>query len=80
MASISEEETVRRQRVNASVIGTNAMEGLELDSETLTLMHRFEAGELSREQLSAAIDEHVAEMLAARRNQSRSMTVGLDAA
>jgi len=80
MASISEEERVRRQLVNASVIGTSAMEGLELDSETVTLMHLFETGELSREQLSAAIDAHVAEMLAARRNQSRDVMVELGAA
>jgi hypothetical protein len=74
MASISEEEKARRRRVNASVIGTNAMEGLELDSETLTMMHLFEEGKMTRKQLSAAIDGHVAEMLAARRNQSRKAT------
>ncbi len=66
MAAISEEEKLNRRNANASVIGTNAMEGLTLDSETLTLMRRFEDGELSRQQLSAAIDLHVASMLSKR--------------
>ncbi len=66
MAAISEEEKLNRRNANAGVIGTNAMEGLTLDSETLTLMRRFEDGELSRQQLSAAIDLHVASMLSKR--------------
>jgi hypothetical protein len=63
MPSISEEEKLRRRQVNESVIGTNAMEGLELDVETLVLMRRFEEGELTRQQLSAEIDRHVEKLL-----------------
>jgi hypothetical protein len=73
MSSISQDEKLRRQRVNASVVGTNAMEGLELDPETLALMGRFELGELTREELSAAIDLHVAEMLIARNARSEAL-------
>lgn len=70
MAAISEEEKLRRRNVNASVIGTNAMEGLELDGETLSLMRQFEEGLLTRGELSDAIDRHVASMFDARRGQS----------
>ena len=73
MAAISEEEKLRRRNANASVIGTNAMEGLTLDSETLTLMRQFEEGDLSREQLSAAIDRHVAGMLNQRANAQEEL-------
>ena len=64
MPFISEEEKLRRRQVNESVLGTNAMEGLTLDAETLALMRRFEEGELTRQQLSAAIDRHVETLLA----------------
>lgn len=59
MATISEQEKLRRREVNASVVGTNALEGLTLDRETLGLMRRFEEGEFTRQELSAAIDRHV---------------------
>jgi hypothetical protein len=67
MAAISLDEKLRRRRINESVIGTTAMEGISLDSETLALMRRYEDGDLSREELSSAIDEHVRQMLAARK-------------
>jgi hypothetical protein len=66
MAGISEDEKLRRRRINESVIGTNAMEGLVLDAETLALMRRYEEGELTRQQLSAEIDLHVEKLLAAQ--------------
>jgi hypothetical protein len=66
MPSISPEEKLRRQRINESVIGTSAMEGITLDTQTLLLIRRYEDGELTREELSAAIDAHVREMLALR--------------
>jgi hypothetical protein len=69
MAFISEAEKNRRRQVNDSVIGTSAMEGVTLDRKTLALMRRFEDGDLTRAQLSAAIDEHVMSMLA-ERNES----------
>jgi hypothetical protein len=66
MGSISDDEKARRKRVNASVIGTSAMEGVTLDRETLDMMRRFEQGELTRDQLSAGIDAHVEKLLATR--------------
>jgi hypothetical protein len=69
MARISENEKLRRRRSNESVIGTHAMEGLQLDGPTLDLMRRFEEGEIDRKQLSAAIDLHVQELLAACRTE-----------
>lgn len=69
MPTISQAEKLRRRRVNASVAGTNLMEGLTLDAETQRLMRQFEEGEFTREQLSAAIHAHVDHLLA-RRNGS----------
>jgi len=66
MAHISEEEKLRRRRSNESVIGTHAMEGMQLDDATLALMRRFEEGEIDRAQLSAGIDQHVQDLLSAR--------------
>jgi hypothetical protein len=66
MPRISQAEKLRRRRINESVIGTNAMEGLTLDAETLALMDRYAEGELTREQLSAEIDRHVDKLLAAQ--------------
>jgi hypothetical protein len=74
MAHISEAEKLRRRQVNESVIGTNAMEGLELDAETLALMRRFEEGELTRQQLSAEIDLHVEKLLAQQGTSSTRRT------
>jgi hypothetical protein len=78
MPQISAEEKLRRRRINQSVIGTNVMEGLTLDSETLSLMHRYEEGELTRQQLSAEIRLHVDKLLAAHNiSESRLLkTVG----
>ncbi len=64
MPPISEAEKLRRRQVNESVLGTTAMEGLTLDAETLALMRRFEEGELTRQELSVAIDRHVQNLLA----------------
>jgi hypothetical protein len=67
MAHISEAEKLRRRHINESVIGTNAMEGLTLDAETLALMDRYAEGELTSEQVSAGIRLHVDQLLEARR-------------
>jgi hypothetical protein len=69
MARISESEKLRRRRSNENVIGTHAMEGLQLDGLTLDLMRRFEEGEIDRKQLATAIDLHVQELLAACRTE-----------
>jgi len=66
MAGISEDEKLRRRESNEDVLGTHAMEGLSPDAATRALMDRFADGELSREQLSAAIDLHVEKLLAKR--------------
>jgi Antitoxin VbhA len=76
MASISEAEKLRRRQINESVIGTNAMEGLELDPETLTLMRRFEEGELTRQQLSEEIDLHVKKLLSQQSSTKRTRVAG----
>jgi hypothetical protein len=65
MAAISEEEKLRRRQGNESILGSWAMEGMTLDATTLALARRFEEGELTREQLGAAIDRHVDAMLRA---------------
>jgi hypothetical protein len=64
MAGISEEEKLRRRQITENVIGTNAMEGIVFDAETLALMRRYEEGELTRQELSAEIDLHVDKLLA----------------
>ncbi len=70
MPPISAEEKLRRHRVNESVIGTNAMEGLKLDARMLQLMRQFEESSMTREELSVVIDAHVAD-LAARLSSER---------
>jgi hypothetical protein len=67
MPAISEAEKQRRRRVNTSVMGTNAMEGIHPDTETLVLLRQFEEGHLTREQLSEALDRHVENLVAASR-------------
>jgi hypothetical protein len=66
MAQISAPEKFLRHQSNQDVLGTHAMEGIAPDAATLALMDRFAEGELSREELSAAIDLHVQGLLAAR--------------
>jgi len=73
MAMISEQEKLSRRHSNEDVMGTMAMEGLDLDEPTLALMRRFEEGDLNREQLSAAIQLHVQGILAAMRSSGVSI-------
>lgn len=81
MGLISEEEKLRRRESNASILGTNAMEGQFLDDPTLFLLRQFEEGELDQQELSAAINEHVREMLAARQSlQATTAQETVDAA
>jgi hypothetical protein len=68
MPQISEAEKLRRRQSNEDVLGTHAMEGLFPDATTLSLLNRFAEGELTREQLSQAIDRHVAELVAGNRD------------
>ena len=67
MPIISETEKKRRSRINASVLGTHAMEGMYPDATTQALLRKYEAGELTREQLSAEIDRHVESLVISSR-------------
>jgi hypothetical protein len=67
MARVSEAEKLRRRSSNQSVLGTFAMEGLSPDAATLALLRQFEEGELTMEELSAAMDRHAHALLAPQR-------------
>ena len=58
MPTLSEAEKQERRRINASVVGTHLMEGLEPDEATSLILQRYADGELSAEQLSVALHEH----------------------
>lgn len=58
MASISAEKGVRRRESVASTVGTHAMEGLFPDSVTAKILRRYEDGELTLDEFSAAMDAH----------------------
>lgn len=66
MAGIADEEKLRRTQSNLDVLGTHEMEGLVPDATTKALLDQFADGQLSREELSAAIDRHVQSLLEAR--------------
>jgi len=66
VAQISEEEKRRRREGNESVFGTHAMEGLEPDEATRAIFHRYAEGDLTMEQFSEAMDQHVHQLLAAQ--------------
>jgi hypothetical protein len=70
MAHLSEEEKLRRRESNQCVLGTHAMEGMFPDAATLSLMDRYAEGELTREQLSSAIDRNVEATLAGKRTET----------
>jgi hypothetical protein len=70
MPAISEAEKQRRRQINASVIGSHEMEGLPPDAETIRLLDRYAKGELSREQLSAALTSHAMSLAEALRGLS----------
>jgi hypothetical protein len=66
MPPISEEEKLRRQRSNESVLGSSAMEGLFPDQATQAILRQYENGELSLEQFSQAMDSHARQLLTAQ--------------
>jgi hypothetical protein len=68
MSAVSAEEVKRRQSTVRSVLGTHAMEGLFPDETTLEIMRRYEIGELSLDQFSAAMDAHAHSLIAGRRS------------
>jgi len=70
MPAISEEEKLRRRLSNESILGSSAMEGLFPDEATLAILQRYEGGELTLEEFSAAMDQHAHHLLAAQRRMA----------
>lgn len=64
MASISDEEKLRRRESNESVFGSFAMEGLEPDEATRSIFLQYENGELTLGQFSDAMDRHANDLVA----------------
>ena len=71
---ISESEKARRRRAVGSSEGSLEMEGQSLDAFTRDLNKRYVEGDLSLEEFSRAIDEHVATMAQALREKSMTVT------
>jgi len=67
MPGVSKEEIQRRQNSVASTVGTHAMEGIFPDAPTVAILRRYEQGELTLEQFSAAMDAHAHELISATR-------------
>ncbi len=63
MGEITASEKARRHRAVASSVGSLAMEGQRLDAATLDLNRRYVAGELTLDEFSAAIDQHLLEVV-----------------
>ena len=63
--ALSQQELQRRREGVDSTLGTHAMEGLFPDAATMNILRRYETGELTLEQFSAAMDAHARAMLAA---------------
>ena len=70
MATVSEEEKLYRRQSNASVIGTNAMEGLTLDPVSAEIGRLFDEGKLTLSEFSAAMQEHVSRLADKARDRS----------
>ncbi len=66
MSAISAEEMRRRRQSMESVLGTHAMEGLLPDAPTLEIMRRYETGEYTLDEFSAAMDAHAYALVAER--------------
>jgi hypothetical protein len=60
--SMARPETQTLSDQNASVQGTLAMEGLSLDPASVEIGRRYDAGEITLEQFSAAMQAHVASL------------------
>ena len=60
---------------NASVQGTLAMEGLSLDPASVEIGRRYDAGEITLEEFSAAMQAHVENLTSqSRRKQEDAAT------
>jgi hypothetical protein len=58
MPTLSEADKQKRRLAIGSVIGTHAMEGIELDATVHSIMERFAAGEIDLAQFSAEMQRH----------------------
>jgi hypothetical protein len=65
MATICDAEKAHRRESTECAFGTLAMSGMFPDAETMALFNRYVEGEFTREELSATLDLHVADILRA---------------
>ena len=63
MENITIVEKQRRRQIAESVIGTHAMEGLHVDTETRRILDGYAEGELTLAQFSTAMEQHAADVL-----------------
>jgi hypothetical protein len=66
--AVSEQELQVRRSQNASVLGTLAMEGLTLDAQSAEIGRRFDAGEITLSEFSAAMQAHIARLASGLRH------------
>lgn len=71
---ISEAEKARRRRAVGSSEGSLAMEGQSLDAFTRDLNRRYIDGEISLDEFSRAIDDHLAALAQSLREESLAAT------
>jgi hypothetical protein len=71
MPAICEEEKRRRIQVMESVIGTNAISGIELDAAAHEVFQRFASGALTFDQFSSAMDAHALALVSRHRELQR---------
>ena len=71
---LSRQETKARSEQNRSVLGTLAMEGLILDSVSAEIGRRFDQGEITLDEFSAAMQAHIAKLASiARRKEAEAV-------
>jgi hypothetical protein len=66
MALISEQEKQRRHAIIVNILGASEMQGLTPDADSAEIMRHFEEGELTLEELGAAMSRHANELLPAQ--------------
>jgi hypothetical protein len=76
MALISEQEKQRRHAIIVNVLGTSEMQGLTPDADSAEMMRRFEEGELTLEELGAAMSRHANELLPAQSDATAAADSG----
>jgi hypothetical protein len=69
---VSAQEKQARAEQNQSVLGTLAMEGITLDPVSLEIGRRFDQGEITLAEFSAAMQAHIAK-LASDARQTQDM-------